>query len=245
MQPLPAPRSFLDAAEQLGVAFDAGDVERFGLYLSLLLDANTRFNLTSVVAPEAAWEKHVLDALTLLPLLAGAPPGASIVDVGSGGGSPGLPLAIALPSMRLTLLETREKKANFLRETVSALGLTNATVAQGRAEDLAASRPCGALREAFDVVVARALGKTPVALELTTPLVKPGGVVLLIKGAQAEAEVTQSRDALHLLHARALKILPTPTGRIIVIAKDRSTPAKYPRQAGEPSRRPLGAQSSS
>ncbi len=103
--PLTPSADFQERVETLGVAFDEGDLERLGRYLALLLDANTRFNLTSVTDPDEAWERHIFDSLTLLPFIASV--GAlTIADVGSGGGPPGLPLAIVNPSMRFTLIES-------------------------------------------------------------------------------------------------------------------------------------------
>ena len=122
MQPLKPPETFLNEAEALGIAFDPGDLERLGLYLALLLDANTRFNLTAVTDPHEAWMKHVFDSLTLLGPLTSAQ-AARIIDVGSGGGLPGMPLAIALPAVNMTLLEATGKKARFLEEAAGTLGL--------------------------------------------------------------------------------------------------------------------------
>lgn len=239
MQPLPAPPGFEEQAAALGVAFDPGDVDRLGLFLALLLDANTRMNLTAITEPGEAWRRHILDALTLVPMLSEAPEGGRVIDVGTGGGVPGLPLACVVPGMRFTLLEATGKKCVYLREAASALGLKNVDVINGRAETLAAD-PKGGHREAYDAAVVRAVGALSVIAELCVPLVKPGGVMLAVKGAKADEEVEAARGAIGLLGARYASTVDTPTGRVVVLEKVSRTPRTYPRRAGEPARAPLG-----
>lgn len=248
--PIPPPPSFLRAAERQGIEFDPGDLDRLGLYLALLLEANRSFNLTSITDPDAAWERHVLDSLTLLPLLAELPDGARVIDVGSGGGVPGIPLAITMPRVCFTLLEATGKKAAFLSRTVAALGLTNVEVVHDRAERAGRDRgrlvpgPAGSRspgrREAYDAVVARAVGRLATIAELCAPLAKVGGRVLLIKGQRADEELAEAAPALHLLRLEPAGMIDTPTGRIVVLAKHVPTPRAYPRADGEPARSPLG-----
>jgi len=234
--PLVPPESFLTAAAELGIEFEPGDLERLGLYLALLLEVNKSFNLTAVTDPEQAWTKHILDSLTLIPLLAELPPGSRVIDVGSGGGLPGLPLAIVLPDLKFTLLEATGKKAEFLRHAVKSLGLANTNVVLGRAERTGQNE---AHRETYDTAVARAVGPTVVIAELTVPLIKIGGRVLLIKGQKAEEELASAKQGLHLLHATHAGTIQTPTGRVVVLDKGRKTPKAYPRADGEPKRAPL------
>jgi len=228
---------FLTAAESLGVQFDPGDLEKLERYLLLLLETNERFNLTAVTDPQQAWMRHVLDALTLLPVL-DACEARRVIDVGSGGGVPGIPLAIVRPQTQMVLLEATGKKAVFLESTVRDLGLGNVEVLKERAE--VAGQDHHRWREHFDAVLARAVGPLPVLLELTVPLAREGGLVLAIKGAKAGEEIASAKAALHALHASVIDALPTPTGTIVVIEKHRKTPRIYPRHAGEPKRRPLG-----
>src|SRR5690606_315212 len=203
---LPPPPGFLDAAGALGIEFDPGDVERLGRYLHLLLEANKIHNLTAVTDPDQAWTRHILDSLTLMSLLdsaEGEEPGADtsesrqVIDVGSGGGLPGIPLAIVRPDLRFTLLEATGKKAAFLRQAIAELGLANAQVLAERAER-AGQDP--EHRERYDVAVARAVGPMAVIAELTVPFVKVGGQVLLIKGQKADEELAAAKQALYLLH---------------------------------------------
>ncbi|MEM7622402.1 MAG: 16S rRNA (guanine(527)-N(7))-methyltransferase RsmG [Planctomycetota bacterium] len=271
LPPHAAPESFLAQANDLGVVFEAGDVEQLGRYLALLLEANKVINLTSVRDADEAWVRHILDALTLLPVVAGAAADETaasttegdhpdtqsqarpirILDVGTGGGLPGIPLAICVPHARITLLDATEKKCRFLEHVVSELGLANVTVVHHRAEAAAhdrgrridsggIARREGALRASFDVVTARAVGRLATLLELTVPFARVGGLCVLVKGAKAEEELTEAKPTLHLLHASHAGTVATSTGNIVVIEKRRDTPKMYPRASGEPKRRPLG-----
>lgn len=229
------PESVVAEARRFGVALEGAIAERLADYLSRLLATNEAFNLTAVTAPDEAWTRHILDSLTLVPELDRLEATAQIVDVGSGGGLPGLPLAIARPSVGVTLLETTAKKARFLEQTADALGLDNVKVVCDRAETFGQ----GAGRERFDGATSRALSRLPVLLELTLPLVRVGGVSLAIKGEQAELEVSESAQALARLHGVVEAVTRTGTGSIIRVRKTAKTPARYPRRPGEPKRKPL------
>lgn len=233
--PLHPPDTFARQAESLNIAFDAGDLERLGLYLALLLDANTRFNLTGITDPEQAWTRHVFDSLTLVPVIASLE-AKTIIDIGSGGGLPGIPLAIALPEMQVMLIEATGKKARFLSDVVARLALKNVKVIAERAETLGQDEHH---RERYDIVLARAVGKLPTLLELTVPFANIGGHLLAMKGEKAPEEIAESKKALHMLHSHVIDSITTPTGTIVVIEKQRKTPHMYPRKPGEPKRAPL------
>lgn len=245
----PAPTDeFLTSASALGIEFEPGDLDRLSRFLALLLDANSRTNLTAITDPAEAWTRHILDALTLLPMLADLHEGARVLDVGSGGGLPALPLAVVCPHLRFTLLEATGKKAAFLREAISALSLTNAEVVQARAEAAGQDRGRrlpdgtrgGTMREAFDAVTARAVGRLAVVAELTVPFARQGGLVLLVKGQKADEELEEAAEAIRLLGAEHAGTVGTPTGRIVALEKAHPTPRTYPRRDGEPKRAPLG-----
>lgn len=235
--PFTPSREFVDRARSLEVEFEPGDLERLGRYLARLLEVNAQFNLTSITEPREAWMRHILDSLTLVPLISSAE-AKRVVDVGSGGGLPGLPLAIVMPEVHFTLVEATGKKARFLEQVARELEVSNVTVVNERAETLGQNR--AQHREQYDLAIARAVGRLPVLLELTVPLVGIGGHVLAMKGAKAKEEIAEAKQALHLLHAAVAEVVESPTGVIVVIEKLRKTPRTYPRRSGEPKRVPLG-----
>jgi len=241
------PAGWIERAAELGISFEPGEVEKLGQYLAILLDANTRMNLTAIRDEAEAWDKHILDALTLVPVLADLADGASVVDIGSGGGIPGIPLAIVMPKVRFTLVDATAKKCKYLEETATALGLNNVRVINDRAErmggDIGSRSPQGrqnAHREQYDLAVARAVGRMAMLVELTVPLVKIGGLIVLTKGQKADEELVEAKQALYMLHTTHAGTIDTPTGRIVVLEKQRKTPRDYPRGDGEPKRSPLG-----
>lgn len=256
---LPAPLvptpEFLTLAADLGIEFEPGDLPRLGLFLALLLRANETTNLTAITDPAQAWIKHIFDALTLVPVLASIEPAEErggrlrIIDVGSGGGVPALPLAIVMPDAKFTLLEATGKKCEFLKSAAGALELRNVEVVQGRAETVAHHRGSkndgrvNSRREVFDAAIARALGRLAVLVELLGAFVRPGGYVLAVKGAKAEQELEEAAKAMGVMGLRHAETVQTPTGRIVVLEKASRTPRDYPRKDGEPSRRPIGVAS--
>ncbi len=248
---LPPAATTAEAIEQLRLHARAGlnlrlsqrQLETFAWYLDELRDWNERHNLTAVVDPAGIAVRHFLDSLTLVPLLgdAAAP---RLIDVGSGAGFPGLPLRIARPDVRLTLLEATGKKAEFCRHVVEGGRLSEVVVIHRRAEDLGRDP---AHRETYDLATARAVAALPVVLEYLLPLVRVGGRVLAQKGEAAPAEVQQSSRALEVLGGEVRKVhpvtLPGVADRrfVIEVEKVAAVPEGYPRRAGVPARRPIGA----
>lgn len=231
------PDDFFELTHRLGLEFEDDDLDRLGRFLECLLETNRKFNLTSITDEAEAWTRHIADSISLAAYLVSAF-AERVIDIGSGGGLPGLPLAIVLPQMHFTLVEATGKKAAFLRETAAGLGLINVDVINDRAETL--GRDHKRHREQYDVAIARAVGRLPVLLELTVPLVKVEGHVLAIKGQQAKQELEEAKPALHLLHCDVIDLVEGETGTIVVIEKKRKTPRLYPRLPGEPKRVPLG-----
>ncbi|MFN8558291.1 MAG: 16S rRNA (guanine(527)-N(7))-methyltransferase RsmG [Dehalococcoidia bacterium] len=180
----------------LGRAPDPAQLEQLRRYVRLLLTASARLNLTAVQDPAAVEQRHVAESLALVRLLEQVnllPAGGALIDVGSGGGLPGLPVAIVRPDLRVTLLDATGKKVAFLRETAAALGLGNVTPLHARAED--AGRDA-AWRERFDVATARAVAPLATLVELLLPFVAVGGVAAAVKGARAAEEVATATGAI-------------------------------------------------
>lgn len=222
---LVAPSDFAERLKEAGIALDDNTIAKIGDYLARLLAMNELVNLTAIESPEAAWDRHAFDALTLLPLLENVPAGSSVADIGSGGGLPGIVLAIARPDLRFTLVEATHKKAAFLSAIAEALGLSNVTVCAERAEVLAK----GNLRGHFDIVTARAVARLFQLIPWTAPFAKPGGRLLLIKGQRAEEELKEAAKVLPKHQATHSKTVQTRTGRIVVFSIGRKKEQHRPR----------------
>ncbi len=243
-QPI-APESTLRLLEPWGDRAPA-IAEQLARYVGLLLEANRAMNLTADRTPERQWSRHIEDALlaaTRIESIAGRPGRLTrLIDVGAGGGSPGLIWAILWPEARPTLLEATGKKVWFLKEALRRLGLDRADALQGRAEELAHEPQA---RETFDWASARALAPLPTLAEWTLPLVKPGGWVFAIKGPEVEAEIQAARRAFRLLGAPdppQRSAYQRPDGRtchLLAYRKRERTPSPYPRRAEVIARLPL------
>ena len=234
----------VDGAARLGIALGDGQLARLDQLGAALREGNKRVNLTRVTDPAEVETRHFLDSLSAAtPLLDALRSGAALrlVDVGSGGGMPGLPLKIAFPALRVTLVESVGKKADFLRQTVAELGLADVEVVGQRAE-LAGRDP--AHRDGYDWAAARALGKLPVVIELCAPFLAPGGLLVAQRSGDLDAELTQAAPAFKALRLWSrvpiLLDLPGLDGHgLIVGEKYASTPEAYPRRPGMPRKRPL------
>lgn len=234
-----------DWNDVLGAPLSDEQLAQFVRFGELLLEWNERFNLTSITDPAEVVTRHFMDSLSVLavPGLPAAAAAPSVIDVGTGAGFPGIPLKVARPSWRVTLLEATRKKTEFLELAVRELGLEGVTVVWGRAEEVAHEPgQC----EAYDVAVARAVAELAALAELCLPFVRVGGHFIAQKGARVDEEVERSWRALELLGGRLVAIrrvdVPGLAGEeraLVVIEKVGSTPAKYPRRAGMPAKRPL------
>lgn len=174
----------------LGVDLDPQSLARLDWLADELLRWNRTHNLTAITDSLAVREKHLVDSLTLLPLLGAA---RRLLDVGSGAGFPALPLKIACPALEVVSVEAVGKKVAFQRHVVRTLQLAGFTAVHGRAEALSAHPLCGA---GFDVVTARALGALPLLAELAAPCLAPGGRLIAMKGGEGEAELAATQDEL-------------------------------------------------
>lgn len=212
---------------------DAGiqvsDLERLAAYGALLLEANRKVNLTGAKTP-ADLVPHLADALSIVPFVSGP-----LVDVGSGGGLPAIPIAIA-SGIEITMIEATLKKANFLKSALAELGLAGRVVA-GRAE-LSGHDP--ELREKFACGTARAVSSAPTVAELLMPFLRVGGAAVLQRGAFDEAERQALADAAPMLGGRvASEHLLDRSRRVVIVEKVEATPQRFPRRPGIPEKRPL------
>ena len=211
-------------------------LERFA---ALMLERNRVMNLTAITEPKDVASLHLLDSLALIP--AAGLDSEKIVDVGAGAGFPGMPLAIAKPSLHLTLLDSLGKRVDFLREACTALELGNTECVHARAEEFCADR-----RESFDAAVSRAVAALPVLCELCLPLVKVGGRMLAMKSSHTEEEIAQAETAIQTLGGRLewIRDYTVPATdvihRVVCVRKISPTPKKYPRRFALIKKSPLG-----
>lgn len=205
----------------------------------LLLEKNQVMNLTAITEPREVATLHLLDSLALAAHEELA--GKKIIDVGTGAGFPGMPLAIALPGVDMTLLDSLNKRIDFLQEVCNALSLQDITCVHARAEEFAAAH-----RESYDFAVSRAVAALPVLCELCLPLIKVGGAFLAMKSSHSQEETDQAAKAISLLGGKLERVtdysIPTTdiTHRLLTIRKVSPTPKKYPRRFAQIKKQPLG-----
>ena len=229
----------------IGLELSQHQEEQFARYSRFMLEANERVNLTAIKDPAEVETLHFLDSLTVVAALPETTlRGGRVLDVGSGAGLPGVALKIAYPGIRLDLLEATGKKVAFLRDLLAHLELPDVMVQHGRAEDLAHDP---SLRGAFDAVVARGVAKMAALAELTLPYLRVGGVLAAHKKDNVGPELLAAAKAVSLLGGAAPELRPVSApgledGRALaVVEKVAATPKGYPRQAGMPIKRPIGA----
>ena len=208
--------------------------DKFVAYYELLIDWNSRMNLTAITEPEEVVKKHFKDSLAALPYL---PDGTRVADVGTGAGFPSIPLLIMNPTLKLTLVDSLNKRITFLRTVLDALGL-QADCVHARAEEFGRDPK---VRGTFDATVSRAVAALPTLLELTVPLLKVGGKAYCYKG-DVTGELKTAKNALHLLHGAA-EVVPVEADygarTLVICTKIAPTPSAYPRKPGTPSKNPL------
>lgn len=233
-----------DFAAQSPVPLSAEQIALFERYADLLLDWNQRVNLTAITERDAVYVRHFLDALTLVPpieeLLGSGR--LRVIDVGSGGGLPGMALAIVRPEWQITLLDATRKKVSVLQTFAEELALDNVAAVWGRAETVAHEQ---AHREAYDVAVARAVAELRELAEYCLPFIRIGGYVLAPKGTGVDDEVDAAQNALDVLGGSLVEVAPVPISTvdteqtIVILEKTAPTPDEYPRRPGRPGKRPL------
>ena len=229
--------------ERNGIEAGPELAEKLHIYLLLLKEWNSRMDLTAVAEDGETVDRHFIDSLTVLKTEL-IPHDASLIDVGTGAGFPGLALAMARPGLQVTLLDAQQKRLAFLQAVCEATGTDNTTLVHARAEDGARRKE---LRERFDVATARAVAPVNVLSEYLLPYVHPEGCALCWKGPALKDELESGRRAAHLLGGRLEMPVRCPVeGRewehlILPVRKVQPTPKQYPRKAGIPKQNPLGA----
>ena len=230
-----------EGAAALGIQLTLAREEKFRRYYDEMTRWNARVNLTSITKWEEVQARHYVDSLTVsLAVPRDILESGRFVDVGSGGGFPGVPLAIAFPGLRATLIESTGKKVDFLVALKEALALPHVDILKGRAETLAHRTD---LRESFDFAVARAVGSIPVLAELTLPYCRVGGRVVAQKTLGIDDELRSAETAFQVLGGRLRGIKEIEgagdSRALVVLEKIEPTPDRYPRRPGIPTKRPL------
>ena len=230
---------FNDLVSELGITYNDEIDLKFQKYYSKLVEVNEYMNLTAITEHDEVYNKHFYDSLTILKAL-GDLKNISLCDVGSGAGFPSVPLAIVRKDIDVTIIDSLNKRINFLNDLAKLLELDNVHAYHKRAEDYQKEK-----RDSFDVVTARAVARLNVLAELCMPLVKIGGLFIAMKGTDGKLELDEANNAINILGGRIKDVisldLPFNQGKreIIVIEKIKECPKKYPRAFAKIKERPL------
>lgn len=224
---------------ELNIPYEDSTLDQYKSYMQGILEWNEKINLTAITDESEFITKHFVDSILCynFPEYRSA---KTIVDVGTGGGFPGVPLAIISPEKEFTLADSLKKRLNVIDELTANAGIDNTQTVHGRAEELAKKKE---YRQNFDVCVSRAVANLAVLSEYCLPFIKVGGYLLAYKGPDAEAELQAAKKAVKILGGEFVRIESAPLDgydhNIVVIKKVKDTPAKYPRKAGTPTKTPI------
>ena len=235
------PETFYNLLAEQNLPLSDQQKKQFERYFELLVEWNGKINLTAITDKEEVYLKHFYDSIA--PILQGLIPNETIklLDIGAGAGFPSLPMKILYPQLDVTIIDSLNKRINFLQLLAQELDLDGVHFYHGRAEDLAQDKN---FRAQYDFVTARAVARMQVLSELTIPYLKVGGKLLALKASNAPEELLEAKNALNLLFSKVEDNLSydLPNGDpryITVVEKKKETPNKYPRKAGIPNKRPL------
>ena len=235
------PEDFYKALKELGFDLSQKQKDQFQRYFELLVEWNEKINLTAITERDEVYLKHFYDSLA--PVLQGHIKNQTIrlLDIGAGAGFPSLPIKILCPNLDVTIIDSLNKRINFLNLLADELELRGVHFYHGRAEDFGQDK---GFRAQFDIVTARAVARMQVLSELTIPFLKVGGQLIALKATAADQELANAKNALNLLFAKSVLNenykLPNGDGRnITIVNKKKETPNKYPRRAGMPNKKPL------
>ena len=237
-------RGFIELLESLGLVLNETQLEQFHKYYEMLIERNKVMNLTAITEYDEVVVKHFIDSLSLVKVMdvKKLEEGLSIIDVGTGAGFPGIPLKIAFPHIRVTLLDSLNKRVGFLNDVIQELRLSEIKAVHGRAEDFGKNSE---YREQFDLCVSRAVAKLSSLLEYCLPFVKVKGYFIPFKAGNIEEELKEGKKAIHVLGGTFIKTesftLPESDieRTLLVIEKKEKTPKIYPRSAGKPTKEPI------
>ena len=232
---------FDEKLSQIGITLSDKQKEQFDKFYELLVEWNKVMNLTGITEYEEVNEKHFVDSLSIVKAI-DMNDVKSVIDIGTGAGFPGIPLKIAFPHLKVVLLDSLNKRINFLNTVIAELGLENIETIHGRAEDFAKQVD---YREQFDLCVSRAVANLATLSEYCIPYVEKGGMFVPYKSGEIDEEVEQAKKAVHVLGGKLENVIKfqlpgTEIGRsFVVIKKVQNTAKKYPRKAGLPSKEPI------
>lgn len=225
--------------EEIEIEFTEEQLQKFYKYMKLLIEWNKKINLTAIVEPKEIILKHFIDSLTILKYTEKK---KKMIDIGTGAGFPGIPIKIMNKNIEITLLDSLNKRINFLNEVIQTLNLEKIETIHSRIEDFGRSKK---YRETYEIVTSRAVANLATLSEYMLPMAKVGGCCICMKGAEVEEEILNSKNAIKILGGNISKIekftLPKTDNKrnIIVIDKVKQTPSKYPRKPGMPSKEPI------
>ncbi|HGD4950820.1 TPA: 16S rRNA (guanine(527)-N(7))-methyltransferase RsmG [Streptococcus agalactiae] len=235
------PQAFYQVLIEHGITLTDKQKKQFETYFRLLVEWNEKINLTAITDKEEVYLKHFYDSIA--PILQGYIDNSplSILDIGAGAGFPSIPMKILYPEIDITIIDSLNKRINFLNMLANELELSGVHFFHGRAEDFGQDR---VFRAKFDIVTARAVAKMQVLAELTIPFLKVNGRLIALKAAAAEEELISAEKALKTLFSQVTvnKNYKLPNGddrNITIVSKKKETPNKYPRKAGTPNKKPL------
>lgn len=229
------------ALNELGIQYTENMISQFEGYRNGVIEWNEKVNLTAITDPQEFVVKHFIDSVLCVGFDE-YKAAKKVIDVGTGAGFPGVPLAILSQDKEFTLMDSLNKRLKIIDELSAGIGLTNVQTVHARAEELARNK---AHREKYDICVSRAVANLTTLSEYCLPFIKVGGYLLAYKGPDAEAELADAKKAISILGGQVEKMEKAQLDdfgldhRIIFIKKVKNTPAKYPRKAGTPSKEPL------